>query len=64
MPREGARLEPPTTTLALRLAPLAFDVGELFVDDRLEMRGILVGVSFASDEVGFRDDNGGGSLKV
>ena len=42
-PRDGVA-ELATRTLARRLAP--FSVGELVADDRLEMRGILVGVSF------------------
>ena len=64
-PREDERAELPTITLARRLAPpLAFSVGELVVDDRLEMRGILVGVSFVNAALELRDDGGGGSLKL
>lgn len=58
VPREGVVFAL-ITTLALRPA---FKVGELAADERLEIRGIFVGVSFVNAE-GFNDDGGGGSLE-
>ena len=57
-PREGVVVEL-TITLALREA---FNVGEFAADERPDIRGIFVGVSFVSmDE--FNEDVGGGSFE-
>ena len=48
-PRDDARpLVDPTIILALRPAPFALSVGEFAAEERLEMRGIFVGVSLES----------------
>lgn len=63
VPRDGAKtVEDPTKRLALRPAPLLLSVGELVVEERLEIRGILVGVSFGRLDDTFREEEGGGSL--
>ena len=54
-------LDEPTTILDLRPAPVPFNVGELFVDERLDIRGIFVGVSFDRSEA-FNEAVDGGSL--
>lgn len=53
---------PLTVTLARRLLKAPFCKGEPTVDVRLEMRGILVGVSFGRPEAELVKDDGGGSL--
>ena len=63
-PREDATPDVPMIILALLLAPpLPLSVGEFVVDERLEIRGIFVGVSFDRAELVLSDDGGGGSLK-
>ena len=54
----------PTIMLALRLFPFAFSVGEFAADDRLEMRGIFVGVSFESVPEVLRAERGGPSFAM
>ena len=62
-PREDARpLDDPTIMLALRLVPFALSVGELAADDRLEIRGIFVGVSLDSAADVLSDEIGGPSF--
>lgn len=53
---------PLTVTLARRLLKAFFCMGEPTVDVRLEIRGILVGVSFGRPETEVVNDDGGGSL--
>ena len=54
--------EDPTRRLALRPAPFALEVGELVAEERLEMRGIFVGVSFDRADDALRAERGGASL--
>lgn len=63
VPRDGAKTVLLTRRLALRAVPFALSVGEFVAEDRLEIRGIFVGVSFDKEAVGFRDEGGGGSLE-
>ena len=62
LPREPDTTELPTRRLALRPEPFPLSVGECVVEDLLDIRGILVGVSFDKLEVGFKDDDGGSSF--
>ena len=48
--------------LALRFAPLLLRVGEFTAEERLEIRGIFVGVSLDRFNATFNEDDGGGSL--
>ena len=59
VPRDGAAVAL-ITTLVLRAA---FNVGEFAADERLDIRGILVGVSFVSIDEVFNADGGGGSFE-
>lgn len=59
---EATATEDPTRRLALRPGPFALDVGELVADERLEIRGIFVGVSFGNPDEALSADMGGGSL--
>ena len=62
-PRDDASpLDCPTTMLARRLLPFALSVGEFAADDRLEMRGIFVGVSLDRPAEGLSAERGGPSL--
>lgn len=62
-PLEDARpLDDPTIMLARRPFPFAFSVGEFAADDRLEIRGIFVGVSLDSTEEVFSAESGGPSF--
>lgn len=62
LPREPDTAELPIKRLALRPAPFPLSVGEFVVEDLLDIRGILVGVSFDKLAVGFKDDDGGASF--
>lgn len=53
---------PLTATLARRLLKVPFCIGDPTVDVRLEMRGILVGVSFGIPETELVKVDGGGSF--
>ena len=62
-PREDTRpLDDPAIMLARRLVPFVLSVGEFAAEDRLEIRGIFVGVSLDSAEDVFSADSGGPSL--
>ena len=52
----------PVPTIALALRPLLFNVGEFAADERLDIRGIFVGVSLVNDDEIFNADNGGASF--
>ena len=50
----------PMSVLVLRLLP--FNVGEFVADEREEIRGIFVGVSFDNADDTLREEDGGPSL--